>query len=111
MRLRKAAFTFSAFPSDCALGPPPTLPMPPALSTSTIPNPWVLSLSQHLCASSTLESHKFHIASVSCIRISAREQPPKIRLAPGPQGLRSRHMGSDSALVEQADFLTLQGTV
>lgn len=40
-----------------------------------------------------------------------REHLLKVRLAPGLQGLRGRHVGPDSALVEEADFLTLQGSV
>lgn len=89
-----------------ALGTPP-LPLPgPQPQPLLFPSPCVLSPSRHLCAFSTPGSQKGCITLVTCIRRCRK------RTAPISQaGLRGGRVGLDSALLEEADFLTLQGSV
>lgn len=111
MKLQEATFSFSALSLDYVLGSPsrpcqacssqPLLisqPLGPQPVTASLPSPpWEAR------RAASLQS----VASW----FTAREQPQKVKLALGPQGLRGRHVGPDSALLVEADFLTLQGTV
>lgn len=85
----------------------PAFPKSLSSRPSLFSSPWVLSLSQHLCACFILRTQK------TCIMSSGYtmhcSSPHK---SDGLQGPRGWHAGPTSALImDQADFLTLQGTV
>lgn len=92
----KLSFPFLPFLCTiCALGSPPFLARP-APQPSHVSQPVIASL----CC--------LHPGGA---RLCTQRTAPESQTGPGLQGLRGRHVGPDSALVEEADFLTLQGSV
>lgn len=68
----------------------------PALAKPAAPHPHISQMSQHLCASPPWGA-----------RVCTQRIAPESETGSRLQGLRGRHVGPDSALVEEVDFLTL----